>query len=109
VAVAERVIIFRTKEEMAKRGFISKMNSMKTKADYQRFADELKALCEKHGIVLQATCRSEGIGGELTLLDPNQFDYPISGLSYDVDMDTKSDKGYEFMIYNESSKDVPFR
>jgi hypothetical protein len=42
---------------------------MKTIEDYQKFADELKVLCEKHGVYLIGSCYSEGIYGEIELVD----------------------------------------
>lgn len=35
--------------------------------EYQKFATELKELCQKHGIYILGTCEDEGIYGEITL------------------------------------------
>ena len=40
---------------------------MKTQQDYEAFAADLKALCERHGVQIEATCDNEGINGEITL------------------------------------------
>lgn len=42
---------------------------MKTKEEYEKFVKELKELCDKHNIYLLGTCSSEGILGEITLID----------------------------------------
>jgi len=47
---------------------------MKTLEEYQKFADELALLCDKHGIGIVGTCGSEGIYGEITLFDFNDPD-----------------------------------
>lgn len=42
---------------------------MKKLDQYQKFADELKELCEKHKVGLVGTCSTEGIYGEITMVD----------------------------------------
>lgn len=42
---------------------------MKTPQQLQAVVDELRAVCERHGVVLIATCESEGIFGEITIAD----------------------------------------
>ena len=42
---------------------------MKTKQQLQAAVDDLRAVCEKHGIVLIGTCASEGIFSEISIAD----------------------------------------
>ena len=71
---------------------------MKTLDQYQEFADELKVLCEKHRIGLIGTDESEGIYGEITLVDLDEpephcsWEDPLSQISYTVvkEIDKKS-------------------
>jgi len=42
---------------------------MVNKEKLQAAVDELLAVCNKHGVVIVGTCRSEGIYGEITLFD----------------------------------------
>lgn len=72
---------------------IKETGYMKTEKDYQEFANELKMLCEKHGIFIVGTCFCEGIFGEIALVDkddPSQSGWinPLERVGFDVDMDT---------------------
>jgi hypothetical protein len=40
-----------------------------TPEKYEHFIEEVKKLCEAHGIGMVGTCWSEGILGEITLFD----------------------------------------
>ena len=41
----------------------------KTKEEYQAAIDEVRAVCKKHGVVLAGVSLSEGVGGEVYILD----------------------------------------
>jgi hypothetical protein len=64
---------------------------MKTKEEYENFANELKLLCEKHGIFVVGTCESEGIYGEIALIDKddpeNYWKDPFEKIGFNVYMD----------------------
>lgn len=46
----------------------------KRKKDYQKFVNEVKLLCKKHGIFMVGTCETEGIFGEISLGDIKNID-----------------------------------
>ena len=43
---------------------------------YQRAIDEIRAVCDRHGIVLVGTCYDESIFGEISILSRRDFDSP---------------------------------
>ena len=46
---------------------------MKTKEQLQAVVNEILEVCEKHGVVLIGTCEAEGIYGEITIEDVDQY------------------------------------
>jgi hypothetical protein len=46
--------------------------TMKTKEELQSAVDEIREVCQKHGIVLLGTCIGESIYGEITIGSPEQ-------------------------------------
>ena len=46
---------------------------MKTREEYQKFVDELKDLCIRHGIGVIGTCEDEGVFGEIQLVDCDDY------------------------------------
>jgi hypothetical protein len=42
----------------------------KTKEQYEACQEEIRAVCERHGIWIVGTCDNEGIYGEISMFDP---------------------------------------
>lgn len=58
---------------------------MKTKEELQNAVNEIRAVCNKHGIVLVGTCRSESIYGEITIGGATQSEIGWERLKPQVD------------------------
>ena len=42
---------------------------MKTTEEMQAFVDDIRAVCERHGVFIIGTCKSAGIYGEITIFE----------------------------------------
>lgn len=46
-----------------------------TATRYQAIVDELRQVCEKHGVQLVGTCLPESIGGEIEIVEAQKKEY----------------------------------